>query len=282
MDLDYTEGYGYHFESGKSATAGGQRCCRHGVRAQRIGPDGVPSIAAVENDLVGARTRPARRWTGRRGRTVTSGGTESCMLAVLGARERYRRRGGQERTHDAVADHGALGIPKGAWLFDVDIIDIPVDADFKADAEAMIAAMDDRTALAVVSAPSYAHGVIDLVEQVAAAAAEQDILCHLDLCIGLGASVHPRGRRPPAGGHEHPRRHIGLDGPAQVRVRTQGVSILLHATPELRAYHYFADAGWPGYPLINNTLLSSRSAGPGRRPGPCCTCSAARACGNWR
>lgn len=73
---------------------------------------------------------------------------------------------------------------KGAWLFDVDVIDIGVDAEFKADAAAMIDAMDDRTALAVVSAPSYAHGVVDPVAQVAAAAAERDILCHLDLCIG--------------------------------------------------------------------------------------------------
>ena len=42
----------------------------------------------------------------------------------------------------------------------------------------------------------------------------------------------------------------------------KGVSILLHSTPQLRALHFFADASWPGYPLINNTLLSSRSVGP--------------------
>ena len=47
---------------------------------------------------------------------------------------------------------------KGAWLFDVDIVDIGVGRRLRRDADAMIAAMDERTALAVVSAPSYAHG----------------------------------------------------------------------------------------------------------------------------
>ena len=52
---------------------------------------------------------------------------------------------------------GHSAFRKGAWLFDVDIVDIPVGADFQADAGAMIEAMSDRTVLAVVSAPSYAR-----------------------------------------------------------------------------------------------------------------------------
>ena len=66
----------------------------------------------------------------------------------------------------------------------VEVVDVGVDEHYRADAEAMTAAMSDRTALAVVSAPSYAHGVIDPVAKVAAAAAQRDVLCHLDLCIG--------------------------------------------------------------------------------------------------
>ena len=42
----------------------------------------------------------------------------------------------------------------------------------------------------------------------------------------------------------------------------KGVSIVLNSSAELRAYQWFADAAWPGYPLINNTLLSSRSVAP--------------------
>jgi glutamate/tyrosine decarboxylase-like PLP-dependent enzyme len=74
-----------------------------------------------------------------------------------------------------------------------------MDHEFRADADVMIELMSPRTALAVVSAPSYAHGVIDPVVEVAAAAADRDILCHLDLCIGgwvLPFVLADEGRAP--------------------------------------------------------------------------------------
>jgi glutamate/tyrosine decarboxylase-like PLP-dependent enzyme len=145
----------------------------------------------------------------------------------------------------------------------VEIVDIPVGSDFKVDAAAMVAAMSDRTVLAVVSAPSYAHGVIDPVEEVAAAAAERDILCHLDLCIGgwaLPFILEAEGR-PPV--------DMSIPGITSASMdlhkygyAPKGVSILLSANPHLRQFQFFSDAGWPGYPLINNTLLSSRSVAP--------------------
>ncbi len=152
---------------------------------------------------------------------------------------------------------------KGAWLFDVDVVDIPVGSDFKADVAAIEAAFDERTALVVVSAPSYAHGVVDPVAEVAALAAERDVLCHLDLCIGgwaLPFILADEGRAP-----------VDLSIPGitsssmdlhKYGYAPKGVSILLHANAMLREYHFFADADWPGYPLINNTLLSSRSVAP--------------------
>jgi glutamate/tyrosine decarboxylase-like PLP-dependent enzyme len=263
MDLDYTKATSYHFESGNeelhdvataaAATAWG----RNG-----LDPTAFPSISAIENDLVGAALNLHGGGTDAVG-TVTSGGTESCMLAVLGARERYRKRGGEGRPQMLLPVTAHSAFRKGAWLFDVDIVDIPIGADFKADADAMVAGMSDRTALAVVSAPSYAHGVIDPVREVAAAAAERDILCHLDLCIGgwaLPFILEDEGREPV---------DMSIPGITSASMdlhkygyAPKGVSILLSANPELRSYHYFADAAWPGYPLINNTLLSSRSVAP--------------------
>ncbi len=259
QDLDYTKATSYHFESGNpelrevalaaSATAWG----RNG-----LDPTAFPSIAAIENDLVGWALDLHGGGPEAVG-TVTSGGTESCMLAVLGARERYRARGGTGTPTMLLPVTAHSAFRKGAWLFGVEVIDIPMDAHFKADAQAMIAAMDDRTALVVVSAPSYAHGVIDPVTEVAAAAAERDILCHLDLCIGGWAL--PFIADPPV--------DMSIPGVTSASMdlhkygyAPKGVSILLNATAELREHQFFADAAWPGYPLINHTLLSSRSVAP--------------------
>lgn len=225
-------------------------------------PTAFPSISAIENDLVGAALNLHGGGPEAVG-TVTSGGTESCMLAVLGARERFRKSGGEGRPQMLLPVTGHSAFRKGAWLFDVDVVDIPIDAELKADAGAMIDAMSDRTVLAVVSAPSYAHGVIDPAYEVAAAAAERDILCHLDLCIGgwaLPFILENEGRDPV---------DMSIPGVTSASMdlhkygyAPKGVSILLSANADLRSYHYFADAAWPGYPLINNTLLSSRSVAP--------------------
>lgn len=263
MDLDFTKATSYHFESGNAqlrevaSAAANTAWGRNG-----LDPTAFPSIAAIENDLVGAALDLHGGGPDAVG-TVTSGGTESCMLAVLGARERYRRRGGQGRPRMLLPVTGHSAFRKGAWLFDVEVVDVPVDAHFKVDTRAMLAAMDDRTALAVVSAPSYAHGVLDPAAEVAAAAAERDILCHLDLCIGgwaLPFILADESRAPV---------DMSLPGVTSASMdlhkygyAPKGVSILLSATPELRAHHFFADADWPGYPLINNTLLSSRSVAP--------------------
>ncbi len=263
LDLDFTKATSYHFESGNeqlrevSAAAAATAWGRNG-----LDPTAFPSIAAIENDLVGAALDLHGGGPDAVG-TVTSGGTESCMLAVLGARERFRRNGGQGTPQMLLPVTAHSAFRKGAWLFDVEIVDIPVDSDFKADVAAMKAAMSERTVLSVVSAPSYAHGVIDPAEEIAAAAAERDILCHLDLCIGgwaLPFILEAEGRSPV---------DMSIPGVTSASMdlhkygyAPKGVSILLSANPHLRQYHFFSDAAWPGYPLINNTLLSSRSVAP--------------------
>src|SRR5690606_10268898 len=42
----------------------------------------------------------------------------------------------------------------------------------------------------------------------------------------------------------------------------EGVSLLLHRTPELRRPQYFAAANRPGYTMLNSTLQSTKSGGP--------------------
>lgn len=262
-DLDTSRATSYHFDSGDEevrtvALAAAETAWgRNG-----LDPTAFPSVAAIENDLVGYALDLHGGGPQAVG-TVTSGGTESCLLAVLGARERYRRREGvgQPQMLLPVTAHSAFR--KAAWLFDVEVVDIGVDENFRADAGAMVAAMSERTALAVVSAPSYGHGIIDPVALIAGEAADRGILCHLDLCIGGWALpfITDHENRPPV--------DLSVPGVTSASMdlhkygyAPKGVSILLSANSELRSLHYFADAAWPGYPLVNNTLLSSRSVAP--------------------
>ncbi len=61
---------------------------------------------------------------------------------------------------------------------------MPVDAAYRADPAATAAAMTPRTALVVVSAPSYPHGVMDPIPEIASLAASAGVPCHVDACVG--------------------------------------------------------------------------------------------------
>ena len=121
--------------------------------------------------------------------------------------------------------------------------------------------LDERAALVVVSAPSYPHGVLDPVGEIAALAASAGVACHVDACIGgwilpfLDDVPEPFDLAVPGVTSLSVDLHKYAYAP-------KGVSVLLTAEPELRQNHWFSTAGWPGYPVVNPTLAGTRPAGP--------------------
>lgn len=230
-----------------------------------LDPTAFPSFAAIENDLVAAGLSLLGSGDAAEVGTLTSGGTESCMLAVLSARERWRAAVGDPTGRPTMIAPTTVhpAFLKAAHLFDVDIVRVPVDsATFRADAAATRAAVDARTALIVASAPSYAHGVVDPVAELAQIAADHDVACHLDACIGgwtLPFIRAAEGLSP-----------VGLMVPGVTSVSVdlhkyayapKGVSLVLWRDHELRRHSWFATADWDGYPVVNSTLLSTRGGG---------------------
>ncbi|TFV66410.1 UNVERIFIED_ORG: aspartate aminotransferase family protein [Bacillus sp. AZ43] len=225
-----------------------------------LDPTAFPSVARIENDLVGAAVGLLGGDAATVG-TLTSGGTESCLLAVLAARERWRRTAGAGRARLLLPVTAHAAFRKAAHLFGLEVVDVAVDpATCRADPSVVAGLLDERTALVVVSAPSYPHGVLDPVADIAALTAAAGVPCHVDACIGgwilpflddvpepfdlsvpgvtsLSVDLHKYGYAP------------------------KGVSVLLTADPELRQEHWFATAGWPGYPVVNPTLAGTRPAG---------------------
>ena len=225
-----------------------------------LDPTAFPSLLTMENELVGFACDLLDAPESAVG-TVTSGGTESVLLAVQTARDAHPEIDRPRMVLPATA-HAAFH--KAAHYFGVEPVVVPVGEDHRADPRGMAAAIDDRTVLVVVSAPSYAHGVVDPVTPVAAAAAARGVRCHVDACIGgwvlpyaarLGRPVLPWT--------------FEVEGVTSISVdlhkyayAPKGTSILLHRTPELRRPQFFASARWPGYTMLNSTMQSTKSGGP--------------------
>ena len=232
-----------------------------------LDPTAFPSLLEMENDLVAT----AARLLGGEGNadgvgavgTVTSGGTESVLLAVLTARDAYPHVSNPQMVLPTTIHAAFL---KAAHYFGVEAVLVDVDErTVRADPEAMRAAVTDRTILLAGSAPSYAHGVVDPITEIAAIAAERGIRCHVDACIGGWVLPYltavDRASVPPW--------TFAVPGVTSISVdlhkyayTPKGVSLLLHRTPDLRRPQYFALASWPGYTMLNSTLQSTKSGGP--------------------
>jgi sphinganine-1-phosphate aldolase len=225
-----------------------------------LDPTAFPSLLRMENDLVGFGLRLLDAPDTGVG-TVTSGGTESVLLAVQTARD---GRPEVERPAMVVPSTRHAAFDKAAHYFGVEKRVVPVGADFRADVAATEAAIDDRVVLLVASAPSYAHGVIDPVPEIAALAARRGLRCHVDACIG--GWVLPYAARL---GRDVAPWTFAVEGVTSISVdlhkygyAPKGTSLLLHRTPELRRPQFFASAEWPGYTMLNSTMQSTKSGGP--------------------
>ncbi len=251
----------YVYDSGEPEV---DRVAREAVAAyaasNALDPTAFPSLLQMENELVGVACGLLDAPAGAVG-TVTSGGTESILLAAQGARD---SRPDVVRPRMVLPATAHAAFHKAAHYFGVEAVLVPVGADFRADPAAMAAAIDEDTVLVVVSAPSYAHGVVDPVAEVAGAAAAAGVRCHVDACIGgwvlpyaarLGRDVRPWT--------------FAVEGVTSISVDThkyayapKGTSVLVHRDPALRRPQFFASAAWPGYTMLNATTQSTRSGGP--------------------
>jgi sphinganine-1-phosphate aldolase len=252
----------YVYDSGRAELDGLAAAAQAAFQwTNALDPTAFPSVARIEDDLVGAAADLLGGGPATVG-TLTSGGTESCLLAVLAARERWRARGGTGTPRLVLPVTAHAAFRKAAHLFGLEVADVPVDpVTCRADPAAVRALLDERTALVVVSAPSYPHGVLDPVGEVAALAAAAGVTCHVDACIGGWVLPFLDDVPEPF--------DLSVPGVSSLSVdlhkygyAPKGVSVLLTADPELRQGHWFATAAWPGYPVVNPTLAGTRPAAP--------------------
>lgn len=224
-----------------------------------LDPTAFPSLLAMENALVGAAARLLGGDSSTVG-SVTSGGTESLILAVKAARDAHPS---LERPRIVVPSTAHAAFAKAAHYLRVGLDVVPVK-DLRADPDAMAAAIGPETVLVVASAPSYAHGVVDPIPELGARCLERGVRFHVDACFG--GWILPYLRRL---GADLPAFDLSVPGVTSISVdlhkyayAPKGVSILLHRTEELRRPQYFAYADWPGYTMINPVISSTRSGGP--------------------
>jgi glutamate/tyrosine decarboxylase-like PLP-dependent enzyme len=226
-----------------------------------LNPTAFPSLKRMETEVVSmaANLLGGDEYTCG---NLTTGGTESILMAVKTAREWGREKGiTKPQMVIPVSAHPAF--QKAAHYFDVEIVLAPVGKDFRADVRAMKKLINRRTVLLVGSAPQYPQGVVDPIEDIAHLAQKKGILCHVDACVGGLMLPFVRALK-----YDVPPFDFSVPGVTSMSAdlhkygyAAKGASVVLYRNPELRKHQYFAYTDWPGGIYVSPTMTGTRPGG---------------------
>jgi sphinganine-1-phosphate aldolase len=195
--------------------------------------------------------------------TMTSGGTESILMAVKAARDLARKkRPWILKPELLVADSAHVAFEKACKYFGIKYVPVKVASDYRADVKAMKKAIGVNTIMVVGSAPQYPQGVIDPIEELAAICFKKNIPFHVDACVGgfmlpwlekLGVNI--------------PRWDFRIPGVTSISAdlhkygfAAKGASVVLYRSMKYMKHQFFITTDWMGGIYASPNM-------PGTRPG---------------
>lgn len=194
---------------------------------------------------------------------MTSGGTESIILACLSSRNFARARGISSPVMIVpVTAHAAFD--KACQLLGIRIRHVRCDpATGKVDLKAMKWAIDGNTCLLVGSAPNFPYGSVDDIQAIAKMGLSYRIPVHVDAC--LGGFLLAFAQDVPALSHV-PIFDFRLPGVTSISCDThkygyapKGTSVIIYRSSELLHHQYMTVTEWPGGIYATPTLSGSRA-----------------------
>jgi glutamate/tyrosine decarboxylase-like PLP-dependent enzyme len=228
-----------------------------------LNTDAFPSLRTIQADVVSIVSDWLQAGPDGAG-FMTSGGTESILMAVKAARERGRAERGVTRPNVVLPTSAHAAFEKGCYYFGLESRRVAVRDDWRADVHAMADAIDDDTVLVVGSAPQYPQGVVDPIADIAALAAERDINCHVDACMG-GVTLTYLARL----GYDIAPWNFTVPGVTSISVdlhkfgyTAKGASVIVHRSKRLRAYQTFVTDNWLGGVYGSSGVLGTKGGGP--------------------
>jgi glutamate/tyrosine decarboxylase-like PLP-dependent enzyme len=195
---------------------------------------------------------------------MTSGGTESCMIAIKTARDYARaHRPEIERPEVILPVSAHPAFEKGVHYFGVKVVRAPLDENYQVDVGAVREAITENTILLVGSAPSYPHGILDPIAELGQVAVEHNLLFHVDAC--MGGFMLPFVQRL---GYPLPDFDFGVPGVTSLSAdlhkygyAAKGASLILYRDREVRRQQFFVTMDWPGGIYASPTMTGTRPGG---------------------
>lgn len=194
---------------------------------------------------------------------LTSGGTESILMAIKTYRDKARSERPWLKTFEVIAPETVhVAFNKACEYFDVKLKLAKVDKDFKVDIKHVKKLITNKTILLVGSAPQYPHGIIDPIEELSELALKKKINLHVDACVG--GFLLPWMEQ---NGVDLPLWDFRLKGVTSISAdlhkygfASKGASTLTYRSMEIMKHQFFVCENFPGGVYASVSL-------PGTKPG---------------
>jgi len=228
-----------------------------------LGPAAFPSLKRMEDDVISMGLGLLNAPEGACG-NMTSGGSESILMAVKACRDQARARGRDTlgcQILTPVSTH--LAFDKAAQYLGLEVVRVAVADDLRADVSAMADAVSDKTLMIVGSAPCFPYGLIDPIEQLSELALARDLWLHVDACVGgyFAPFVRMNGVELPAFDFSLPGvRSISADL-HKYGYAAKGASTIFHRNQEQREFQIFRCDAWPAGGMVTPTAAGTRPGG---------------------
>ncbi len=232
-------------------------------QSNALHPDIWPSITKFEREIVSMSSSIMHGDERVRG-AVTSGGTESILLAMKTYREYMKKEKGILEPEIIIPSSAHAAFLKASEYFNIKTNIVPLNEDFTADVEAVKNLVNKNTVAIVGSAPSFPWGTIDPIKELAEIAQDHGIGMHVDAC--LGGFILPWAKKA---GYEVPDFDFRLDGVTSISMDThkygfapKGTSVILYRNSDLFKEQIYVNGNWQGGIYFTPTMAGSRPGFP--------------------
>jgi len=227
-----------------------------------LNPGAFKSLKKMETEVISA-TADILNGTEEVCGVVTSGGTESCLMAVKTYRDMAREQRRVKKPEMIIPATAHVAWFKASEYFGVKIRLVPLTKNFIPDLKKLKKLINRNTVMILGSAPEYPHGTVDPIEEMGAIARNKGIPLHVDACVGgfILPFMEMNGESLPLWDYRVPGVTSISADIHKYGYAAKGASTITYRNLGYLRYQMFAYQNWPGGVFASSALLGTRPGG---------------------
>ncbi len=227
-----------------------------------LNPTAFKSLKRFETEVISA-TADILNGTKDVCGVVTSGGTESCLMAVKTYRDLAADKRGVKYPEMIIPESAHVAWFKASEYFGVKIRLVPLLEDLTPNLKKLKGMINRNTVMILGSAPEYPHGTIDPIAQMGEIARKRKIPLHVDACVGgfILPFMEMNGEEMPLWDYRVPGVTSISADIHKFGYAAKGASTITYRNLDYLKYQMFVYQDWPGGVFASSALLGTRPGG---------------------